>query len=100
MSLVIKKHINKGKLLLAIADKDLLGKIYTEGKKQLDLKSNFYKGEKKTNQEIISLIKGSYIVNAVGEKTISFLEKTGFISTKETLKINNIPYVQVVIINK
>ena len=43
--MIVKIHNNEGRLILAICDKDILGKKFVEEKKQLDLSSGFYKGE-------------------------------------------------------
>ena len=38
--------------IVVICDSDLIGKEFEEGKFQIDIKENFFKGEEKTEQEI------------------------------------------------
>ena len=66
--MIIKIHIKDKKIIAAICDKDLLGKVFEDGKKILDLSSDFYRGDEKDISYIkIALLK-AYIINAVGEK--------------------------------
>ncbi|MBW3021743.1 DUF424 family protein, partial [Candidatus Woesearchaeota archaeon] len=56
--MIVKKHISHdGRIIVAICDSDLIGKRFEENDKQLDLKSEFYNGESKTEQECLEIIK-------------------------------------------
>ena len=97
--MIVKLHkTNDNQMLLAICDSDLIGKKFEEGKKQLDLTSDFYKGEEKTEQETADLMRNSYIMNIVGEKSVQLAIKEDLISEEDTNKIDNIPYAQSVIV--
>ena len=93
--MIVKKHISQGKLILAICDKELLGKVFEEGKFILDLSSEFYNGEETNEEQLEGLLKKVYIINAVGKKSVGFLKKNNII--ENTNEISNIPYAQVVI---
>jgi len=68
----VKIHTSAGsRKIIAICDKDLLGKKVEEGRLQLDINEHFYKGEKKTKKEIVPLLKGSFILNLTGENVIT-----------------------------
>ena len=43
--------------VVAVCDSDLLGKKFEEGKKQLDVRENFYKGELLTEDKVVSIMK-------------------------------------------
>ncbi len=94
---IIKSHVNQeGKKILSIIDEDLLGKNLEEEEIQLDLNSNFFKGEKIENDEkIMKEIETSYMIIAVGEKTTNYLEQKNLISKNDVKKIKNIPYVYI-----
>ncbi|NQU98387.1 DUF424 family protein [Candidatus Woesearchaeota archaeon] len=97
MSFIVKKHnIEKTNVMLAIIDKELLGKKIIEDKKVLDLTSNFYKGEKKTEKEVLEMIKNANHLNVVGKNIVNFLKKQKIVDS--FLKINKIPYAQIIII--
>jgi uncharacterized protein len=95
--MIAKKHVLPDKrLLLAVCDEDILGKLFLEGKKQLDLGQEFYKGEKLSEEEAIKLIKMACIVNAVGKNAVECCWKAGVIEEGMAKKIAGIPYLQIV----
>ncbi len=97
--MIIKKHIShEGKIIVAICDSKLLGKKIEEGDLQLDLTSNFYKGDEVSEQEALDTIKLSHVINVVGEKSVDFVLKNGFIKKENVLKMNNVPYAQALVL--
>ncbi len=92
-SMIVKKHLNEGKLILAICDSDILGKKFSENNIQLDLTSNFYKGEELNDNELKKLCKIAFSINAVGKKSISFLKKQGLAA--DILNVEGIPHTQI-----
>ena len=93
--MIVKKHINDRRLILAICDTDLIGKIFKEKKLQLDLSSDFYNGDEISEFELDSLVKKAYIINAVGKTSIGSLIKNKIISKEDVKYVKNIPYAQV-----
>tara|TARA_Y100000294_G_C8429258_1_gene286114 strand:+ start:233 stop:544 length:312 start_codon:yes stop_codon:yes gene_type:complete len=101
MELIVKKHIShEGKIIIAICDKDLLGKKFEQGELQLDLTSNFYKGDLVNEDEIKKILKNAHLMNIVGENSINFVVNNGFIKKENILKIDNIPYAQALILKE
>ena len=94
--MILKMHIHSSRLVLAACDDELVGNVYEEGKKILDLSSSFYKGDKVSDDDFFAIAKKCYLINAVGKNTISVLSEEGIISEEDTKKINGVPYVQVV----
>ena len=96
--MLVKKHYAEKKLLLAIADSDLIGKKFEENNRQLDLTGSFYKGDKLNEKETMKLIKEAYILNIIGEKSVNFILKQGLIEKKNIIYIQKIPHAQCVLI--
>jgi len=95
--MLVKKITNEqGQMIIATIDEDLLGKRFEEGKKQLDLTSDFYKGTPVGEEDFKILLTQAYIINAVGEKVIDLLLKEKMISSKNILRVEGIPHVQIV----
>ena len=93
--MILKKHKDeKGRTILAICDSDLMGRTISEGKKQLDLSSPFYRG--KETEDLDKFFKDAYIINAVGDTTIKKLINAGIIKDEEVKRIQGTPHVQVV----
>ena len=96
--MIVKVHKTPdGRKVVAICDNELVGKKFEEGKFQLDLSSSFYKGEEMDEEKARVLIKGSYILNIVGEKSIDFAMKLGIVKKESIIKIKNIPHAQAIL---
>lgn len=85
--------------VVAICDSELLGKRFEEDAFQLDVKENFYKGEQKTEQEVIQIIldmkSEDATFNIVGEKSTNCAVKAGLISKDLIKTIQGIPFILV-----
>ena|SRR3989344_1751756 len=94
---VIKTYRN----VIAVCDKELLGKKFGEGTFQLDIKENFYKGEEKSKEEVIKLMESfsneDATFNIVGEKSISAALKAGIIDKKSIGKVKGIPFALILV---
>ncbi len=97
--LVVKIHkSNDGRTIIAICDKDILGKNFEEGKAQLDLTKGFYKGTEMSEDEVIDLVRGkSCYLNIVGKKSIELAIRKDLIKMDNIRKIAGIPYTQVIL---
>ena len=82
--------------VVAICDSELLGKCFEEDIFQLDVKESFYKGEKKTEQEVLQIMinmkSEDATFNIVGEKSVNCAVKSGLISEDAIKKIQGIPF--------
>lgn len=96
------KIINSYRTIVAVADSNLVGKKFEEGKFQLDVKENFYKGEKEFSKEealeiIQDMKKEDATFNIVGEKSVSLALKAGLVTEEEIGKIQGIPFTLVLL---
>ena len=93
--------INSYRYIVAICDSELLGKYFEEDKFQLDIKESFYKGDKKSEQEVIKIIqdmkKEDATFNIVGEKSTNTAIKAGLISKESIKTIQRIPFILVLL---
>ena len=54
--MLIKLH-RSYRTVVTVCDSDLIGKIFEEEGKQLDLRGDFFKGEEKSFKEIVGILK-------------------------------------------
>jgi hypothetical protein len=98
---MLVRVIKANRDIVAICDSDLLGKKFEEGKFQLDLTGNFFKGEETSEEEIIKIIikmsKEDASFNIVGNKSINAGIKAGIISKEEINKIQEVPFALVLL---
>ena len=81
--------------IVALADAELIGKKFEEGIRQIEVRPNFFQGEKKTEEEIIEILKDmdkeDATFNIVGEKSVKAALKAGIVSKEGIITIDKIP---------
>jgi hypothetical protein len=97
MAITVKVHKSFNGIIVTLCDSDLIGKKLEEGKIALDLSTQFYKGEEKSEDEIKKMIIGAYIINAVGFDSIAILKKFNLIDEKNIISVDGVPHVQCVL---
>ncbi len=85
-----KRHELKGRVIYALCDKSLIGRVLKDGNLVIDLDKyrSFYIG----NDEFSSNYES---INAIGEKSVSFLINRGIIKKEEVKYVGDIPHVQI-----
>lgn len=95
------KIIKSYRDVVAICDSDLIGKRFEENNLQLEVKENFFRGEKIKEEEAIKIMqemaKEDATFNIVGKKATSTAIKAGIISEEGIKKIEGIPFAFVLI---
>lgn len=97
--LIAKLHkMPNGTKVLAVCDKELLGKRFEEKSLQLDLTTRFYQGTEINENDILILFKSANIINLVGEESVNVGIRAGLVmaNKKSVLTIKKIPHAQVV----
>jgi len=92
--MLVKIH-DSCRIVVAICDKELVGKKFEEGKKQIDLTTTFFKGEEKTEQEVCEIIEDmrreDATFNIVGKKACGIAIEAGLIDESCILHISGVP---------
>ncbi|MGV8142666.1 MAG: DUF424 family protein [Candidatus Pacearchaeota archaeon] len=87
--------------IVAVCDENLLGKKFEEGIKQLDVRENFYNGQKMSKNEVISLMrreaKEDATFSIVGEESIQTAVEARLIEEDSWSKLKGIPFVLVLV---
>jgi hypothetical protein len=93
--------INSYRNIVAICDKELLGKVFEEEKFQLDVKESFYKGKEVSEEELIKIINNlsreDATFNIVGKNSVNIALKTGVINKEGIKEIEGIPFAMVLL---
>ena len=95
--ILAKVHKANDRVVLALCDSELFGKRYTEEDKQLDLTSEFFKGEPVERDFLEQLVHGASCILAIGKEAIAALVGMGVLQEKETRTIAGIPYAHLVL---
>ncbi|MFH1590360.1 MAG: DUF424 family protein [archaeon] len=92
----IKLHRREGREVLAVCDTDILGKIFEEGNRVLDLTSPFYTGNQASTEELKGLMASAHILNLVGEGSIKVASDMGLIEDDNVIRVDGIPHAQAI----
>jgi len=90
----VKIHDSYRKIV-AIADSDLIGKTFEEDIRIIEVRDNFFKGEEKTREEVIGIMRDfereDATFNIVGKESVKAALDAGIIQEHGITKIDNIP---------
>jgi len=93
MDLLAKIHKSfDRKRVVVLCDKDLIGKRFEENGLQLDLASNFYRGEEMEESRILDLLRMPGSLNIVGKKAVDFCIRNGLVDQTHIKKIADVPF--------
>jgi hypothetical protein len=94
----LKIHVTPEGEIIAMCDEELLGKVYREGKAELDLAtySGFYKGDLVAEKaaESIAAINDFYTANIVGKRAVGIFLKKGLATKDDVRTVDGVHYVQ------
>ncbi|MCD6216192.1 MAG: hypothetical protein DRP08_00550 [Candidatus Aenigmatarchaeota archaeon] len=93
--LCCKQFIHKKHNLLAIADADLVNKSFKYNDTTITITREFY-GDVVEKEVLLKKIKQATIINAIGRKSVSLLEKNNLVLKENIIYIEGIPHAQVV----
>jgi len=96
----VKIHKREGRVIAAVCDTELLGKKFEEGKLQLDLTGDFYKGEEKDSSEAGDLIRNADHVNLIGKESVKLGIQKGIIDEQNVKIVDGVPHAQAVVVHE
>ena len=100
MKMLTKIHKAEGKVIISIADKDLIGKEFEEGDKYLNISKSFYQGEELGEEEVLKLLEDANSMNIVGKESVDFCIKNKIVEEEHVLEIEKIPFAIVIFQNE
>ena len=81
--------------IVALCDTELLGKYFSEGIRQIDIKEGFFKGEEKTFEEIVEILKDmekeDATFNIVGQESVKAALQAKIIKKESLIYIQGVP---------
>jgi hypothetical protein len=92
----MKKYDTEGQLIIAVCDKNIIGKKFREGELVLRLDEGFYKGEDVWEEEVKAALPSATIANIAGKKSIACAVECGCIDPENIIFIEGVPHAQMV----
>jgi hypothetical protein len=90
----LKIHKAQGHIIVAVCDKEIIGKKICDGELEIEISERFYKGRSATDREVIEALKSATAANLFGEKAVAIALENGLIEKQNVLWINGIPHAQ------
>ena len=83
------------RIIIALCDTDLIGRTFSEGIKQIEVRNNFFSGEEKNKQEILEILrdmkKEDATFNIVGKESVECALEAEIIRKHGIIKIDGVP---------
>jgi hypothetical protein len=93
--MIAKKHEFEMKTILAVCDKEHLGKTFEDGAIFFEVKEKFYGGNTVSEKELEELLEECDSANLFGDKCVGVAIKKGLASEKSVRKISGIKHAQI-----
>jgi len=81
--------------IVAVCDSDIIGKTFTEGIKEIEVRENFFKGKEKNKEEVLKILQDlnqeDATFNIVGEKSVQTALEAGILDKHGVMKIKGVP---------
>lgn len=94
----IKIHTTPGSFITAACDKEIIGKIFREGKVVLNVSERFYKGELVDEKEAGKYFLDAVNLNIIGKNSVRIALDMNLISKESIIIIEGVPHAQSVLL--
>ncbi|MCD6428623.1 MAG: DUF424 domain-containing protein [Desulfurococcales archaeon] len=84
------------RMVVAVCDKELLGKKFSEGEVILDVNKDFFGGFLTDIDEALHYVENAFTAMLVGENIVQEAIKAGLIHPEAVLKVSGVPYAHIV----
>ena len=82
--------------VVAVCDSELIGKRFEEGIIQLEISENFFKGDEKTEKEVLEILKyasgDDATFNIAGKESVNTALKAGIIAKEGIRTVQGVPF--------
>ena len=95
-NMYMKKYEAEGQIIIAVCDKDIIGKKFREGELVLKLDEGFYKGDESHEKDVKDALSYATIANVAGKKSIACAVDCGCIDPDAVIFIDGVPHAQMV----
>ena len=96
----LKVHDSGGREIVALCDKELIGKIFRENDLKLEVNERFYKGDLINAEEARQLLTNFSNINIVGENSIKICRELEIVNDDSIMIVEGISYAMVLSIWK
>jgi hypothetical protein len=99
MNFIVSKKLSPEGMILVITDKEIVGKLFEEGNKQLDLSKKFYSGDERDAEAVKAIIPEAYILHLTGERAVALGTELDLVDPQRIIWISNVPHAEVLVVS-
>jgi len=92
----MKRYNTENHIIVAVCDKNIIGRVFREGEFVLKIEEYFYKGKETDKDEVQEALSNATIANIAGEKAVACAVECGCIDPETIIFIEGIPHAQMV----
>ena len=92
----LKEYNLESELLVAVCDKELIGKRFGGGDLILEITERFYKGKEASEKEVVQSLKHATVANLVGKRAVKCALENNFIEEGNVIVVDGVPHAQMV----
>ena len=97
MAFVVSEKEGPHGILMVITDEDIVGKMFVEGKVQLDLTASFYKGIIQTKEDVGKNVHRAKDIHFTGREAVALGVEQSLIEPKRILWVKGVPHAESVL---
>jgi hypothetical protein len=90
----LKTYRSGTQFMVAVCDKDILGKTLKEGDMTVEVSEEFYKGDLVSEEQVIGALSGATTANLFGRRAIECAIKCGAVEPECVMMIDHVPHAQ------
>ena len=91
----LKIHQSGTEIIVAVCDKDILGKKLKHGNVNVVISEGFYKGDIASEEQVIAALVNARTANLFGERTVACAIKCGAVDPECVVIISGVPHAQI-----
>lgn len=92
----MKRYNTDEHVIVAVCDRDIVGKKFREGELVLKLEESFYKGDEVREKDVKEALSCATIVNIAGRRAVACAVDCGCIDPDTVIIVEGIPHAQMV----
>ena len=97
MEFIVSQKKSIHGLVVIVTDQDIMGKIFTEKRLQLDLTKKFYQGDLKSKEEVKKNIMTARHVHLTGKAAVAIGVEMDLVDPRKILFVQNVPHAEVMV---
>lgn len=95
MEILVKIVEGQGQVFVNICEKELLGKVLSDGKVRLVINKEFYEGNEMNIDQAFELIESATMASLVGNTIVREAIRRGYVHPDAVLMVENVSFAQV-----